>query len=64
VTGRTKKYLKIGVGGLLILGLFKRPLFYPWNTQQEIAANVTSIALLILALCLLYSAGRQRTDDT
>ena len=64
MTGTTKKYLKIFAGGLIVLGkVFARPFFWPWDNQQGISANVTSIVLLVIAIWLLFSAGRQRADD-
>ena len=63
MTAKTKKYLKIVIGLLLLLvKLLNPPLFWSWDTAEGVGHNVATIAILILALWLLYSGGRQRTD--
>jgi hypothetical protein len=61
MTTKAKKYLKIFIGSILIVGKMLDPHpFWSWSNAEGVGYNIGTIAMFSIGLWLLYSAGHTK----
>ena len=61
MTAQTKKYLKIAIGSIFVVGTVLNPKpLWAWNNAKGFSYNVEGLAVFSKGLLLLYWAGRSK----